>query len=575
MSNPDDGPESRPGDEGLESRPGDGDVEAVVERVGRLDLLAGQVAAFDLPEGPARERARQLRDHVAAYLLPRARSLDTPLVVVLLGPTGAGKSTLMNTLAGARVSQTGVLRPTTRRAVLVATLADADALLESGTLSRLPQGRVEHVEVGARAGLALIDAPDLDSIEHENRVLADFLLEAADLCVFVTTATRYADRVPWDVLGRIGERRLSMVVVVNRLPPEEADAALVIEDVRRLFVQAGVADLEVLPVREGELAGDIDGLRSDPVAPLLTRIDDLAHDREARRSLAAAALAGAVAGVVPLVHSVADDLEHRAIDAEALRRVAAAAFAEEERALIDEVRGGRFLREEVLRQWHSFVGADQITRMFSSGIGRVRGTLVALVRGTPPPPVAVVEEQATDDLVAAAVAHAGDAARRTASRWSEHPIGEHLVAYDPGLWAVSPEFAPGLQTRVADWLVGIARDVRELGASKRSLARGAAFGLNAVGVTVMLSVFAHTGGLTGAEAGVAAATAFLNQKLLNALFGEAAVIEMVDGARRRLAETIAAAMTQERGRYDALAPDPTALRAAASDLRSVVSELTP
>src|ERR687889_431985 len=68
----------------------------------------------------ARNRAIQLRDHVAGHLRTRSESLDAPVVVLLLGPTGAGKSTLFNTIAGRAASPTGVLRPTTRTAIVLA-----------------------------------------------------------------------------------------------------------------------------------------------------------------------------------------------------------------------------------------------------------------------------------------------------------------------------------------------------------------------------------------------------------------------------------------------------------------------
>ena len=60
--------------------------------------------------------------------------------------------------------------------------------------------------------MAVIDAPDIDSVDRNNRELADLLVEACDLCVFVTTATRYADLVPWEVLRRVRERGLPLVV---------------------------------------------------------------------------------------------------------------------------------------------------------------------------------------------------------------------------------------------------------------------------------------------------------------------------------------------------------------------------
>ena len=78
--------------------------------------------------------------------------------------------------------------------------------------------------------------------------------------------------------------------------------------------------------------------------------------------------------------------------------------------------------------------------------------------------------------------------------------------------------------------------------------------MNALGTGVMLATFLHTGGLTGAEVGVAAATAFLNQKLLAALFGEAAMAELVANARRRLNEALTTTFDEERERFDRLLP---------------------
>src|SRR5438445_10627576 len=211
-------------------------MTSLVERARRLAELAKRRSDVLRDGDPAaRDRARQLLEHVRAYVLPRAAALEVPLLVVIVGPTGAGKSTLMNTLARSPVSPTGVLRPTTREAVLLATDPDAEALLRSA-LAGMPEGRlVRAPAAAARAGLAIVDAPDLDSIERGNRVVADALVEAADLGIFVTTATRYADKVPFDVLQRIAARGLPLLLVVNRLPGEDADRAIVLGDLRRVL----------------------------------------------------------------------------------------------------------------------------------------------------------------------------------------------------------------------------------------------------------------------------------------------------------------------------------------------------
>jgi hypothetical protein len=548
--------------------------------VDRLDALAARRLASGPRRPDALARVRRLRDHVRGHVRVRAASLDAPLLVVLLGPTGAGKSTLFNTIAGRSASETGVLRPTTRIAVVLVHPGDRAALVE-GSLSGVDPDAVRFVEdPSVEPGLALVDAPDIDSIEHANRDLADRLLEAADLAIFVTTATRYADRVPWDVLARVRERGLPLLVAVNRMPPDAADRAEVLADVRRLLVEH---DLElsmdssdrrrdVIAVPEGALAAEGDRLAPGPIAPIADEIARLRSGREVRRALAARALAGSLVGLGDSLDQIADDAEHEAIDVEALRRAADRAYESHLQALREEIEQGSFLREEALRHWQAFVGADQITRFFSQGIGRVRGAIAALLRPAAAP-VAELSAATTDDLLAAARLEAAEAARRTASTWSDDPAMGPRVAGAADLWLPSPDFDDRLRGRLDAWIDGIADDIQAHGRSKRNLARGASIGVNALGTGVMLATFLHTSGLTGAEVGVAAATAFLNQKLLSALFGEAAMVELVANARRRLQEALATTFDEERGRFDSLLPASGELAKLASDLRAAATDV--
>ena len=84
-----------------------------------------------------------------------------------------------------------------------------------------------------------------------------------------------------------------------------------------------------------------------------------------------------------------------------------------------------------------------------------------------------------------------------------------------------------------------------------ALSHSASLGVNAIGTSAILAVFVHTGGLTGAEVGITAATAVVNQKLLEAVFGEANVRAFVADARARLGSLLDAAFDEERGRFDA------------------------
>src|SRR6478672_3061693 len=98
------------------------DLRALVER---LDALATRRIATRPRTEAASTRATRLAGHVRV----RAASLDAPLLVVLVGPTGAGKSTVFNTIAGRGASETGVLRPTTRVAVVLVHPDDQSALV--------------------------------------------------------------------------------------------------------------------------------------------------------------------------------------------------------------------------------------------------------------------------------------------------------------------------------------------------------------------------------------------------------------------------------------------------------------
>jgi hypothetical protein len=74
--------------------------------------------------------------------------------------------------------------------------------------------------------------------------------------------------------------------------------------------------------------------------------------------------------------------------------------------------------------------------------------------------------------------------------------------------------------------------------------------VNVLGTSLVLATFVHTGGLTGAEVGITAATAVVNQKLLEAVFGEANVLAFVTRARQDLVTLLDEAFADERGRYD-------------------------
>jgi hypothetical protein len=367
----------------------------------------------------------------------------------------------------------------------------------------------------------------------------------------------------------------------------------IVTDVRRLLGDAGIDQLAVetddataaagsvgpdegrvriVTVAEGALDPQLPALAPSAVAPLQHVIDRLASDRDRRRALAARALAGSLAGLAPALDGLADDAEHEAIDVDALARSARDIFLGELRTLREDLAHGTFLRAEAVRQWHDFVGADEVTRFFSQGIGRVRGTLSALFRGMPKAPVSEVREETIDDLSALTRTRLSEAVRRTAGAWAGSPAVASRIGDDASIWRPSPDVERRLHARLLDWTGSIAEDVRTTGGPKRLLARGASVGVNAAGIGVMLATFSHTAGLTGAEVGIAAATGFLNQKLLEALFGEAALVEMIGRARQRLIDALAETFGEELDRFLGLVSSGDELRAIAADARAAAAE---
>ena len=185
----------------------------------------------------AHELIAQMRDQLDHHLIPRVREEASPAIVVVAGSTGAGKSTVVNALLGEQLTPSGVLRPTTKVPHLFHHPLDTQVLTDV-------EQRAEVVASEAvPRGLAIVDSPDLDSVRGENREVARLLLEAADLWIFVTTAARYGDAVPWDALRGGAERGASIAVVLNRVTMDVA------AQVRRDLVDRLHAEgLETLPL---------------------------------------------------------------------------------------------------------------------------------------------------------------------------------------------------------------------------------------------------------------------------------------------------------------------------------------
>ena len=161
--------------------------------------------------------------------------------------------------------------------------------------------------------------------------------------------------------------------------------------------------------------------------------------------------------------------------------------------------------------------------------------------------------EAVENRVEAVVRAAAErAAERTARAWRERVPGRALLEGTTGLDRASAELEPAAEDEVRAWQGVVFDLVREEGASKRATARLASLGVNGAGLTVMLAVFAHTGGLTGTEVVVAGGTSAVGQKVLEAIFGDQAVRTLAARAREDLVERVDGLLRAEAARFDAL-----------------------
>ncbi|WP_409332820.1 ABC transporter [Trujillonella humicola] len=522
--------------------------------------------------------ARAVVDQVDDYLLPRLRDLDAPLLTVVGGSTGAGKSTLVNSLVGVPVTASGVLRPTTRSPVLVCSPADAPAFSGDRVLPGLARvtggpGGPGTLELVPRpevpAGLALLDAPDVDSVVASNRDLAAQLLGAADLWVFVTTAARYADAVPWDVLRTAQERGTALAVVLDRVPPEAT--AEVAQDLAGMLQRAGLSAARLFVVEERPLAGGL--LPPEQVAPIRGWLHGLAADREERAAVVRQTLLGALASLEDRVGRVAAAVDEQDTAARELSAAAQAAYADACASIDEGVRGGALLRGEVLSRWQEFVGTGEWMRSLQSSVGRLRDRLTAALTGRPTPAEDLTGALETG-VAALLRAEADRAAERTAGTWRALPGGSALLGADAdALSRVSPDFPEAAASQVRDWQGAVLDLVRDQGADKRTRARLTSWGVNGAGAVVMVAVFASTGGLSGAEVAVAGGTTALGQRLLEALLGDAAVRSLADRARQDLLQRADGLLLSERERFDARIAAAAPAEGTAEGLRSATAAL--
>ncbi|MFH8986763.1 dynamin family protein [Streptomyces sp. NPDC017940] len=364
-----------------------------------LSALRERVAAarFPLPL-PGAPRARANRDELLAqlddYLVPRLRAPEAPLLAVVGGSTGAGKSTLVNSLVGRQVSEAGVLRPTTRTPVLVChpedqhwfsgvrvlphltrvwvTREDGDGHHRAAATAGGDNDRALRVETADTLprGLALLDAPDIDSLLADNRVLAAELICAADVWVMVTTASRYADAVPWHLLRTAKEYDATLVTVLDRVPHQ------VVGEVSRqygaLLTKAGLGEVPRFTVPElPESAGGGGLLPASAVEPLRVWLAHRAQDPSSRRQAIERTAYGVIGSLNARMPELAGAVAAQYAAALRLTSAVDDAYEREHARVRDRLGAGAVLAGDALKRWRAYpldCGPDELLDAISESL---------------------------------------------------------------------------------------------------------------------------------------------------------------------------------------------------------------
>jgi hypothetical protein len=318
--------------------------------------------------------------------------------------------------------------------------------------------------------------------------------------------------------------------------------------------------------------------------PLREWLESLARSSAARAAVVRQTVDGAIVALGPSIARLAAAAEEQVDTLDSLGAVVERAYRTAEIAVDHGVRDGVLFRGEVLARWQELVGTGELMRSLQARIGWLRDRIVDAVTGRQRS-TERLQVALESGLVTLVYGAAADAAEQAASAWRAHPAGAALLAHQRNGSARSDAPAPrsdlavpaaDLQQRlerlVRDWQRGVLELVRTEAGDKRFVAKAGAYAINTLGLVVMIGVFTATAFIpTGAEIAVAGGTTLAAQKVLEAIFGDQAVRELADKARRDLLERVHALLEEEANRFDTVLTDAGVDRTASHRLRAAAA----
>jgi energy-coupling factor transporter ATP-binding protein EcfA2 len=547
-----------------------------------------RLEAPGVPE--ARAERRKLLSQIDDYLLPRVRQSGAPVLVAVVGSTGAGKSTLLNSLVGKQVSSTGTRRPTTNSPVLACHPSDARWFAENVFLPTLPRVRQHGLAMPGRDGLlvlaesegvpkgvALLDTPDIDSVVQAHREFAHQFLDASDLWLFMTSASRYADAAVWELLQQAKDRDASMAIVLSRVPPASArqlgghfDSMLDangLGKVRRFMIPETV-------ISGGRLPPEVSG-------PVRQWLEETAARQERRVAVLTKTMSGVLDTFRTRIPALAAAVESQlSLHSELLAEVNSC-YAARLADFDEATKNGSLLHGEILARWQDFAGTGDLLKMLQvrrgsrpanrprkRGMPARAGALKAAIRAGLETLVITLADRAAEDAVATWQQHeAGAALVRdvTAETAASEPGASELeliagLDFIPSRKAEEPDNAalgkssPGLATRaaraVSAWQDHVMQLVRAENVTKRSVARVVSFDEESLALVLTISLLGEESpGVPGSESPGGEGPGSVPQRLLTSLLGAGLLRDLGAKARQDLHDKVSLLLEEDMLRF--------------------------
>ncbi|RNL87313.1 GTPase [Halostreptopolyspora alba] len=523
------------------------------ERV--LEELRSRVRAIEFSEGlPGANEGMTARNDVLSqlddYVLPRVRRPDVPLLIAVAGSTGAGKSTLVNSLVGEQVTTTGVRRPTTNSPVLACNPTDVGWFSEASFLPTLPRVRQQGLAMPGKDGMlvlaasecmpegvALLDTPDVDSAVAAHHEFAAKFLDAADLWMFVTTSTRYADARVWDFLRVARDRNTSLAVVLSRVP--RRGRAQLLDHFGAMLEANGLGNATRFAISETD---QISGERftSNVADDVRSYLAEVAGDLAQRDLVSRRTFIGVVDSFLTRVPELTRQVETQVEIGRNLELAVENAYSTALQRAAEAIGDGSLLGGNLLARWREIAASGELVRAMRPRKKRrnqaAEEESAARVRA--------LEQAIRDTLEALVVSSAERAAEEVVANWGEIP-GADALAERAGGSQVPEDLGRRAREAVIEWQASVQEMISADGATKRSVARVVTIDKEAIALVMIIELLGYASTAATENRSVPPP-----QRLLKGLFGSESLRSIGRRARDDLYSRITEVLQAERARFD-------------------------